>query len=96
MRKTNEQTLADVLKQLIVVMKLKNNLTKVKIESLWAEKMGKTIADYTSNLSVRDKVLYVTIDSASLRSQLHYSREKIRDLLNDTIGEVYLKEVIFN
>ena len=61
MQKTNEQTIGDVLKQLVVVMKLKNNLTKVKIESLWAEKMGKTIAGYTRDLSVREKVLYVTI-----------------------------------
>ena len=94
MRKTNEQTLADVLKQLVVVMKLKNNLTKVKIESLWTEKMGKTIAGYTRDLSVRDKILYVTIESASLRSELHYGREKIKDILNEAIGEKYLKEVV--
>ena len=94
MHKTNEQTLADVLKQLVVVMKLKNNLTKVKIESLWAEKMGKTIASYTRELSVRDKILYVTIESASLRSELHYGREKIKDILNEAIGEKYLKEVV--
>jgi predicted nucleic acid-binding Zn ribbon protein len=94
MRKTNEQTIADVLKQLVVVMKLKNNLTKVKIESLWAEKMGKTIAGYTRELSVREKILYVTIESASLRSELHYGREKIKIILNEAIGEDYLKEVI--
>ena len=96
MRKTNEQTLGDVLKQLVVVMKLKNNLTKVKIESLWEEKMGKTIAGYTTALAVREKVLYVTIESASLRSELHYGREKIKNILNEAIGEVYLKEVVFN
>ena len=94
MQKTNEQTIGDVLKQLVVVMKLKNNLTKVKIESLWAEKMGKTIAGYTRDLSVREKVLYVTIESASLRSELHYGRDKIKIILNEAIGEDYLKEVI--
>ena len=94
MVKSNEQTIADVLKQLVVVMKLKNNLTKVKIESLWAEKMGKTIAGNTRDLSVREKILYVTIESASLRSELHYGREKIKIILNEAIGEDYLKEVI--
>ena len=96
MRKTNDEPLADVLKQMVKVMKLGDNLNKSRIESLWAEKMGRTIETYTRELRLRDKVLYVTIESASLRSELHYGREKIRMMLNKEIGEDFLKEVVIN
>ncbi len=96
MRKTNDEPLADVLKQMVKVMKLGDNLNKTKIESLWEEKMGRTIATYTREIRLRDKVLYVTIESASLRSQLHFGREKIRQLFNNEIGEDFLKEVIIS
>lgn len=96
MRKTNDEPLADVLKQMVTVLKLGDNLNKTKIESLWADKMGKTIATYTREIRLRDKILYVTIESASLRSELHFGREKIRQMLNNEIGEEFLKEVIIS
>ena len=58
--------------------------------------MGKTISTYTRDIRVKDNVLYVTIESASLRSELHFGREKIRGLLNDELGEEFLKEVVIN
>ena len=96
MRKTNDEPLADVLQQMVRAFKLGDNLNKTKIESLWEEKMGKMIATYTSEIRLRDKVLYVTIASASLRSELHFGREKIRQMLNTEIGEEFLKEVVIN
>jgi predicted nucleic acid-binding Zn ribbon protein len=96
MRKTNDEPLADVLQQMVRAFKLGDNLNKTKIESLWEEKMGRTIATYTRELRIRDKILYVTIDSASLRSELHFGREKVRIMLNKEIGEDFLKEVIIN
>ncbi|MBL7814273.1 MAG: DUF721 domain-containing protein [Saprospiraceae bacterium] len=96
MRKTNDEPLADVLQQMVRAFKLGDNLNKTKIENLWEEKMGRTIATYTRELRVRDKILYVRIESASLRSELHMGREKIRQMLNNEIGEEFLKEVIIS
>jgi predicted nucleic acid-binding Zn ribbon protein len=96
MRKTNDEPLADVLQQMVRALKLGDNLKKTKIESLWEEKMGRTIATYTREIRIRDKVLYVTIASASLRSELHFGREKIKTMLNQEIGEDFLREVIVN
>ena len=96
MKKSNDLPIADVLQQMIKAFKLKENLTKVQIENIWATQMGKTISSYTRALTLRDHVLYVTIESASLRSELHFEREKIKLRLNEAIGEDFLKEVIVN
>ena len=96
MKKSNDQVLSEVLKQMVNVFKLKPNLYKTKIENLWEEMMGKTIAGYTRELRLHNNVLYVTIESASLRSELHFGREKILKMMNEEIGEEFLKEVIIN
>lgn len=96
MKKSNDEPLADVLKQMIHVFRLKPNLYKAKIETLWEQKMGKTIASYTREIRLHNNVLYVTIESAALRSELHYGREKILTMLNEEIGEDFIKEVVIN
>jgi predicted nucleic acid-binding Zn ribbon protein len=96
MKKSNDQTLSEVLQQMVHVFRLKPNLYKTKIENLWEEKMGKTIAGYTRELRVQNNVLYISIESAALRSELHYGREKILKMMNEEIGEDFLKEVIIN
>ena len=96
MRKTNDQPLADVLQQMVHVFRLKPNLYKTKIENLWEQMMGKTISTYTREIRLKDNVLFVTIESAPLRSELHFGREKIRQMLNEEIGEEFLKEVVIN
>lgn len=69
-------------------------LNESRVKNLWAELMGKTISTYTSNISVRKNVLYLTILSAPLRHELSYAKDKIRDLLNGELGEDFIKEVV--
>jgi predicted nucleic acid-binding Zn ribbon protein len=94
MKKTNDLPIGDVLQQMVRAFKLKDDLTKVTIEKVWEEKMGKMIATYTRSLTLKNRVLYVVIESASLRSELHMGRDKIRLRLNEAIGEDFLSEVI--
>jgi predicted nucleic acid-binding Zn ribbon protein len=96
MKKTNDQPLSEVLQQMVHVFRLKPNLYKTKIENLWAERMGKTIATYTRDIKIKDNTLFVTIESASLRNELHFGREKIRTMFNEELGEDFLKEVVIN
>jgi predicted nucleic acid-binding Zn ribbon protein len=94
MRAKNEQSLSEVLENMIRVLKLKKNLHTITIEKIWEAKMGKTIATYTKELTIRGSTLYINIESASLRSELSFGREKIRTMLNEELGEDFLKEVV--
>ena len=96
MKKIHDTPIADLLQRMIKEYKLEPNLKRANIESLWEQKMGSVITTYTRQLRVHKNVLYVTIESASLRSELHFGREKIRLLLNEAMGEDYLKEVVIN
>jgi predicted nucleic acid-binding Zn ribbon protein len=94
MKKTNDLPIGDVLKQMVKAFRMEDNLNRVKIENYWEQEMGEAIAKHTRDLRLRNKILYITIDSAPLRQELHIGREKIKKILNEAIGEEYISDVV--
>jgi predicted nucleic acid-binding Zn ribbon protein len=94
MKKKNDVSLQDAMKDMLKEYRLTAQLDETRIKSLWEKLMGKTIATYTSNISVRKNVLYLTILSAPLKHELTYGKEKIRALLNEELGEEVVKDVV--
>lgn len=94
MKRHNDQQLKDVLKQLVDQYKLRSRLNQTKIKVLWLELMGPSINRYTTDIRIRGKKLFVTIESASLRQELSMGREKILKIVNEALGEAYLEAVV--
>ena len=94
MRKTNEQTLKEALKQMVDTYRLRSRLNQTKIEKAWTRMMGPSIDNYTRDIKIRNHKLYVSIDSAPLRQELAMGRDKIRKMMNEELGEEYLKDVV--
>lgn len=88
------------LKQAIVEM-LNNNPTcrdkvfEARLSYLWQKVMGKPIAKHTTNISFKNKKLYISIDSAPLKNELSYAKEKIISLLNAELEKEIIKEIVF-
>ena len=87
MRKTNEQSIKDVLKEMVDYYRLRSRLTQTEVEHIWARAMGPAIANYTRDIKVLNKKLFVTIESAPLRQELSMGRDKILRILNEELKE---------
>ena len=61
------------------------------ISYLWL--LGGLLA-YTTDLNIRGKKLYVSINSSSLKQELSMGREKIKKIINEELGEEYIEDVI--
>lgn len=94
MKKKNDLSLQDAMKDMIQELRIGPQLSETRVKSLWEELMGKTISTYTSNISVRKNVLYLTIVSAPLKQELSYAKDKIKLRLNEELGEEFIKEVV--
>ena len=94
MKNTNEQSLKKVLKEMVETYRLKARLNQTKIQKLWEKLMGRSIATYTTDIKLRKNKLYLTIESAPLKQELSFGKEKITKLLNDELGEDYIDDVI--
>lgn len=94
MQRQFERSIADILIEVIRTMKWTDRVNDAKIVAMWGRVMGKNIETYTRKLYVRRRVLFVEIDSSSLRHELFYGKDKIWQNLNKELGEDYLKDVV--
>ncbi len=94
MRKSNEVSLKDALKLMVNNMRIKKGLYEHRIAHIWKTKMGNTIARNTSEVKLRGKKLFLTINSAALKQELSYSKPKIIEMINAHLGEDFLEEVV--
>lgn len=74
--------------------RLDGRLKEMQARAVWDRIMGKRIGTYTSEVRVHQGVLYVTVLSAPLRQELTFARDKIRDLINEEMGENYVRDVV--
>jgi predicted nucleic acid-binding Zn ribbon protein len=94
MAKHNDQIIGDVLKNMVRDMKISPKLHELKIKKFWQEVMGTTINNYTKEIRLRRNKLFITIDSAPLRQELTYGKDKLLKVLNKEIGEDYIQQIV--
>ena len=66
----------------------------MRIEEVWEELMGKTIAKYTDKIQIVKSTLFITSYDASLKNVLLFQKEQIIQRVNEAMGELTIKEVI--
>lgn len=95
MRRSNTQSLSDVLKEYIKEVQIEHKLKEVDVVQSWEGLLGKTIAHYTRNIYIRKKVLFVEISSSVVKNELFMMREEIKRKINENAGEEIVKTIIF-
>lgn len=94
MKKANDYSLKEAIQEFLNTYRLDDKLLERKVIESWDAVMGKMVGNHTKDIYIRNKKLYVKVDSAALRSELSYAREKIRDVLNKEAGTEVITDVI--
>jgi len=94
MIRRNSVTIGEALDDMVREFRLKPKLNESRLKDNWRRIVGNTIANHTSNVSLKSGKLYLTVDAPSLKQELTYSKEKIRDLFNKEFGETVITDVI--
>jgi hypothetical protein len=95
MSKHNEQSLKTAIQEMLRVYKLQGRMDELKLMSSWGKIMGPMVQNRTLDLSIRNQVLYVKLESAALREELSYSRETVIQRLNEEAGTTVVSQVVF-
>lgn len=90
----NQHLLKNLLQKMVEEMSWEEKLAETAIRQIWAAKMGTTINQYTREISLRKGKLFIQIQSAPLKQELSYQRDKIRDMMNAQLGERVVAEVV--
>ena len=89
-----EYSIGEALQQFLKKSRLKTGVQAVQIEEVWEQIMGKTVAKYTDKLQIIGSTLFITTSVAPLKNELLYQKEKIIQMVNESLGENVIKEVV--
>ncbi|MCB2220058.1 MAG: DUF721 domain-containing protein [Bacteroidetes bacterium] len=92
---SNEQTLKELIQQLLDNYKLQDGITRAKLIGSWEKIAGKYIAGQTDKIYIKNGILYLKIKSPALKHELSFAKSKLMAALNKSIGQDYIKEVVF-
>ena len=73
---------------------LYHKMLEVRIQRLWKELLGPAIANYTKQTYVKNRVLYVTLSSSVVRSELLSLRKTLVEKLNTQAGAHIINDIV--
>ena len=88
--------LGDLIKEFYEQHRGSDYLDEMKAINSWPKVVGLFIATHTIDLSIKNGVLYVRVDSDALRSELSYSKSLLMKNLNEMVGKEILEEIVLN
>ena len=90
----NDLKIDSLIKFFLKENNLENGLENVKIRDLWHELMKNGVANYTTDINLKNGTLYVKLKSSVLREELSYGKEKIVKLLNEKLKKDLIKKIV--
>ena len=94
MREKYDHTLKEVISDLINAYRWKDDLDLVKLGNSWDKIVGKIIARHTQNLKVKNRILYINVDSSVIRNELMFARSKLIDSINKEMGRKMIDDIV--
>lgn len=95
MRRNNAEQIGDMIRKFFRQNGLESPLNEYRLVEAWKDVVGPTIARYTSNLYIKNQILYVHLSSSVLRQELMMGREMLVRNLNNHVGAQVIVNIIF-
>lgn len=95
MKRNNTEQIGDVLRQFLRQQGLETPLNEYRLVDAWKDVVGPVIARYTTNLFIKNQVLYVSLSSSVIRQELMMGREVLIRNLNAQVGSQVIVNIVF-
>lgn len=94
MRKSNEQSLKDIISGMMEGTVIQSKMIEIDIINRWPELVGEMIAGQTKKIYFGKGKLFIQIESAPLRNELNFSRSKIVEIVNQFAHQEIISDVV--
>ena len=95
MRRQNIQSIGELLRDFFEEnTEMYESIMEMRIKRGWGEVLGKQILNYTRNIYVRDRVLYVSMTSSVVRNELMLCRDRLVKSLNEYAGHSFIEDLV--
>jgi len=94
-RTSNQATIGELVDKLIKAYRLDGKLKEMDIIDSWGDMMGIAVANRTKNIVIRNKTLFLTMDSSVMRQELSHGKSIIIKRINEKAGYEIINDVYF-
>ena len=94
MRKRNAQILKEIIQECLKDLRIDRKLKEIQLIHQWEEVIGKTIARSTDNIYIKNKTLFIHVNSSVIRNELFMLKEELIKALNDKVGERLIDKIV--
>ncbi len=92
----NNTEIKDLVNIFLKKNKLEKGLLDLEVKKVWFELMDNGIANYTLDVNLRNKTLYIKLSSAALKQELSYGKEKLMDLINKKFDKEIVQKIVLS
>lgn len=94
-RMANQSTVGELIDKLMKAYRLDGKLKEMDVLESWGEMMGIAVANRTKNIQIKNKTLFLTMDSSVMRDELSYGKSIIIERINQKAGFEMINDVFF-
>jgi predicted nucleic acid-binding Zn ribbon protein len=90
----NTMHIGQAIQQLLNSYHIKAKFDEANLISSWERMVGKPIAKRTKKVFVRNKVLFVELESPSMKSELSFHKKEMITLFQKEFGKDIIHEIV--
>lgn len=95
MKRNDAQQIGDMIRKFFRQNGLESPLNEYRLVQAWNDVVGPVISRYTTNLYIKNQILYVHLSSSVLREELMMGRDRLVRNLNQQVGAQVIVNIIF-
>lgn len=88
------QHIGDAIQELLRSYHLKSKFDEATLVASWERLVGKPVAKRTKKVTIRNKVLFVQLDSPAMKNDLNLHKRQIIDVFQKEFGAEVIKEIV--
>ena len=94
MRRSQTQKIDELIRQVLKESNLDGRLKEYELVNSWEKVIGKTVANATTDIYIRNRKLFVKVRSSVIRNELLMIREGLMRALNREVKANIIDEII--
>jgi predicted nucleic acid-binding Zn ribbon protein len=90
----NTVHIGDAIQELLKTYHIKSKFDEANLVQSWERLVGKPVAKRTKRVVVKNKVLFVELDSPSMKHDLNFHKSQILELFAREFGKGVIAEMV--
>ena len=91
---SEEKPLKKTIDQLLRAYGYQDQLDELELIKIYENLVGQMFVNHTQKIGFKNKILYVKLDSASLKQELSYVKEGLVEKINRELGRRVVDKIV--